>query len=169
MLGPSCVIGGLLGRIFAYLLPSQFLEMLLSCDGLPPDDLQRRAFAARCSIVGASCFSAAVCRACAMAITVFEALMLPNSVLPLCCSALSAIWMANLVSLPFFDACLATEDLAGIPAITYSWKALEPVLKVMDPIEVRHCVPQILTVKHLQKLVPWCFRGPKTSHLYNIR
>ena len=39
---------------------------------MPPTEADRGAFMARCAIVGASAFCAAVCRAFAMAITVFE-------------------------------------------------------------------------------------------------
>lgn len=38
-----------------------------------------------------------------------QVLALPNSVLPLSSSALAAIFVANRVSLPFFDANLATR------------------------------------------------------------
>ncbi|CAE7243036.1 unnamed protein product [Symbiodinium sp. CCMP2592] len=150
VVAPTMIIGGLLGRVYAHvLLPDWFIDLLLSKDGLPPSELQRGAFMARCGIVGASAFCAAVCRAFAMAITVFEVLALPNSVLPLCSSALTAIFVANKVSLPFFDANLATRNLGGIPAITFTDKAIEPVMKVMTVADMSECLPQMLTLRHL--------------------
>ncbi|CAE7264210.1 PSL4 [Symbiodinium sp. KB8] len=150
VVAPTMIIGGLLGRVYAHvLLPDWFVDLLLSKDGLPPSELQRGAFMARCGIVGASAFCAAVCRAFAMAITVFEVLALPNSVLPLCSSALTAIFVANKVSLPFFDANLATRNLGGIPAITFTDKAIEPVMKVMTVADMSECLPQMLTLRHL--------------------
>ncbi|CAK9012323.1 Chloride channel protein 1 (ClC-1) (Chloride channel protein [Durusdinium trenchii] len=154
IVAPSLVIGGLLGRIYAHvLLPEWFLDMLLATDNATPSELQKGAFMARCAIFGASAFCCAVCRAVGMAIAVFEVLLLPNSVLPLSCSALVAVFVANQISLSFFDATLADENLAGIPAISFSDKALDPIMKVMEEIDLKHCLPQVLTLQHLLKEV----------------
>ncbi|CAE7949979.1 PSL4, partial [Symbiodinium sp. KB8] len=122
-------------------------------NGVPPTELEKGAFMARCGIVGASAFCAAACRAFAMAITVFEVLALPNSVLPLCSSALAAIFVANKVSLPFFDANLASRNLGGIPAITFTDKALEPVMKVMNVVEMGECLPQVISLRHMLQVL----------------
>ena len=58
------------------------------------------------------------------------------------------------VSLPFFDANLAvrafflsakmlgeTRNLGGIPAITFTDKAIEPVMKVMHVVDLSECTP----------------------------
>eukprot|EP00913_Durusdinium_trenchii_P019231 g18073.t1 len=141
VVAPTMIIGGLLGRVFGHvLLPDWLVEMLLTKEGQPPTGMQKGAFMARCAIVGASAFCAAVCRAFAMAITVFEVLALPNSVLPLCSSALAAIFVANKVSLPFFDANLATRNLGGIPAITFTDATIEPVMKVMRVVIVANMI-----------------------------
>eukprot|EP00434_Breviolum_minutum_P030250 symbB.v1.2.026756.t1/scaffold2700.1/size72752/1 len=154
VVAPTMIIGGLLGRVFGHtLLPEWFVEMILTKNGLPPTEDQKGAFFARCAIVGASAFCAAVTRAFAMAITVFEVLALPNSVLPLCSSALAAIFVANKVSLPFFDANLATRNLGGIPAITFTDKAIEPVMKVMHVVDLSECLPQVVTLRHLLHVV----------------
>eukprot|EP00435_Cladocopium_sp_Y103_P069750 s562_g33.t2 len=154
VVAPAMIIGGLLGRVFGHvLLPDWFVSMILTKDGQLPTEEQKGAFFARCAIVGASAFCAAVTRAFAMAITVFEVLALPNSVLPLCSSALAAIFVANKVSLPFFDANLATRNLGGIPAITFTDKAIEPVMKVMHVVDLSECLPQIITLRHLLHVV----------------
>ncbi|CAK9020545.1 Chloride channel protein 1 (ClC-1) (Chloride channel protein [Durusdinium trenchii] len=154
VVAPTMIIGGLLGRVFGHvLLPDWLVEMLLTKEGQPPTGMQKGAFMARCAIVGASAFCAAVCRAFAMAITVFEVLALPNSVLPLCSSALAAIFVANKVSLPFFDANLATRNLGGIPAITFTDKAIEPVMKVMRVVDLSECLPQVVTLRHLLHVI----------------
>ncbi|CAJ1454519.1 unnamed protein product [Effrenium voratum] len=154
VVAPTMIIGGLLGRVYGHLLlPDWLVDMLLTKDGVPPTDLQKGAFMARCAIVGASAFCAAVCRAFAMAITVFEVLALPNSVLPLCSSALAAIFVANKVALPFFDANLATRGLGGIPAITFTDKAIEPVMKVMQIPDLSECLPQVTTLRHILHVV----------------
>ncbi|CAJ1412268.1 unnamed protein product [Effrenium voratum] len=128
VVAPAMVIGGLLGRVYGHIL-------------IPEWVVAKGAFFARCAIIGASAFCAAVCRAFAMAITVFEVLALPNSVLPLCSSTLAAIFVANRISLPFFDANLATRNLGGIPAITFSDKAIEPVMKVMEVADMGEVLP----------------------------
>ncbi|CAJ1436063.1 unnamed protein product [Effrenium voratum] len=143
VVAPSLVIGGLLGRLFAQLLPDSLVEFLLYT-GTPVTDLQRGAFLARLAMVGAGAFSAAVCRALALAVVVFETLALPNSVLPLICSALTAIFVANRVALSFFDASL-WPSLSSIPAITYSYKSLVPAVKVMRVLRPIECLPQMAT------------------------
>lgn len=150
VVAPTMIIGGLLGRVWGHvILPAWLVDMLLSKNGMPPTEADRGAFMARCAIVGASAFCAAVCRAFAMAITVFEVLALPNSVLPLTTSALASIFVANRVSLPFFDANLATRNLGGIPAITFSDSAIEPVMKVMKVADLSLCLPRQITLRQL--------------------
>lgn len=150
VVAPTMIIGGFLGRVWGHvILPDWLVEMLLSKNGAPPTDADRGAFMARCAIVGASAFCAAVCRAFAMAITVFEVLALPNSVLPLSSSALAAIFVANRVSLPFFDANLATRNLGGIPAITFADSAIEPVMKIMKVADMSLCLPRQITLRQL--------------------
>jgi len=150
VVAPAMVIGGLLGRVYGHILiPEWVVEVLLSKNGQPASDEAKGAFFARCAIIGASAFCAAVCRAFAMAITVFEVLALPNSVLPLCSSTLAAIFVANRISLPFFDANLATRNLGGIPAITFSDKAIEPVMKVMEVADMGEVLPTRVTLRIL--------------------
>merc|ERR1719512_654741 len=120
------------------LIPESVQDLLVSNpNGGPVTDEIRGAFAARFAIVGAAAFCAAVCRAFAMAITVFEVLALPNAVLPLCSSTLMAIFVANKVELPFFDKNLAGRGLGGIPALTgTSPHADAPAFTLMDRIDV---------------------------------
>ena len=72
VVAPTMIIGGLLGRVWGhFILPEWLVDMLISHDGVVTA-ADRGGFQARCAIVGASAFCAAVCRAFAMAITVFE-------------------------------------------------------------------------------------------------
>lgn len=155
VVAPTIVLGALLGRIYASLLPEWFLDLLLTDTTSSAVTTEAKgALLARFAIIGASAFTAGVCRTFAMAITVFELLTLPNSILPLCASALVAIFVANRVSLPFFDSTLAAENLGGIPALGFSTEALWPVMKVMEPIQLEtDALPQVLTLRHLLKLV----------------
>eukprot|EP00434_Breviolum_minutum_P039444 symbB.v1.2.035030.t1/scaffold4634.1/size37086/2 len=146
IVAPIIILGALVGRIYVQLLPEWWLDVLIS------GSQNRGALMARFAIIGASAFGAAVCRTFALAITVFELLTLPNSILPLCASALVAIFVADQISLPFFDATLAAEELGGIPAMATD-EALWPVMKVMERMELDAALPQVVTLRHLLKQV----------------
>eukprot|EP00930_Biecheleria_cincta_P021328 TRINITY_DN15838_c0_g2_i1.p1 TRINITY_DN15838_c0_g2~~TRINITY_DN15838_c0_g2_i1.p1 ORF type:complete len:727 (+),score=133.56 TRINITY_DN15838_c0_g2_i1:185-2365(+) len=154
MVLPTMIIGGLLARTIVHnLVPLWFIDMLTTTGGQPMTDLQHGAFLARCAIVGACTFCAGVSRAFAMAITVFEVLALPNSVLPLCSSTLVAIFVANRVSLPFFDQNLANRNLGGIPGITFSEKGAEPAMGFMTRVNLEHCLAQVCTLREILHLL----------------
>lgn len=137
VVAPTMIIGGLIGRVFVMLLPVAIVDMIAApADGTPVDDDIRGAFYARFAIVGAAAFCAAVCRAFAMAITVFEVLALKNSILPLSSATLMAIFVANRISLPFFDMNLKGRGLGGIPALTHTSRATLPVFDIMRRVDV---------------------------------
>jgi len=137
VVAPTMIIGGLIGRMFGSLLPDVLVDFILANpDGSPITDEVRGAYMARFAIIGASAFCAAVTRAFAMAITVFEVISLPNDVLPLCSASIAAIFVANKVELPFFDRNLASRGLGGIPALTFTDHADAPAFSIMRQIDV---------------------------------
>mmetsp|Transcript_68178 Transcript_68178/g.197444 ORF Transcript_68178/g.197444 Transcript_68178/m.197444 type:complete len:779 (-) Transcript_68178:239-2575(-) len=137
VVAPTMIIGGFIGRCYAHFLPDFIADfMLQNEDGSPVTDEVKGAFYARFAILGAAAFCAAVCRAFAMAISVFEVLALPNSVLPLCSCTITAIFVANKVELPFFDKNLAGRGLGGIPALTFTDHADAPAFSIMRKIDV---------------------------------
>lgn len=150
VVAPTMIIGALLGRCFVMLVPVEMLDFLLGENAADPT--ARSALMARFAIVGASAFCAAVCRTFAMAITVFEVLALPNAVVPMCSATLAAIFVANRVSLPFFDANLSARGLGGISALTSSNHALKPAsLKMRRFKSMAECLLQKTTPSELKE------------------
>lgn len=133
IVAPTMIIGGLLGRCYAYfLLPDWLVDLLLDPgNGSPVTAEDRGAFIARLSIVGAAAFCSSVARAFAMAITVFEVLALPNSVIPLSIASLTSIFVANRINVGFFDQILINKDLLGVSAIGGSNGTSTPAYRVM--------------------------------------
>jgi len=151
---PTMIIGGLLGRAFFMLIPTVITDFLLeNADGSAVTDDQRGAFMARFAIIGACAFASGVTRTFAMTITIFEALALPGAEMQLSVSTLLSIWVANNVSLPFFDMNLVGRGLLGIPAITSSRRRLRPVFTIMRRIAPGHCAPVKTTVRQLRSLL----------------
>lgn len=158
VVAPTMIIGGLLGRVFGMCLPEAIIKLVVV---IPPDmDDTPEAwnellgpFMARLAIVGAAAFCAGVCRAFAMAITVFEVLCLPGSVLPLCSASLASITVANRIALPYFDTNLMGRGLGGISALTHTKKATEPAFTVMKRIGMDDCLQESMTVAAVQKLM----------------
>ncbi|CAE8666954.1 unnamed protein product [Polarella glacialis] len=110
----------------------------------------RGALMARFAIIGAAAFSSGVSRAFAMAISVFEVLALPNAVLPLCSATLASIYVANKVSLPFFDQNLVGRGWGGIPNITFSDRGSQPALSVMHHLDnATECLSQLTTLREV--------------------
>mmetsp|Transcript_68179 Transcript_68179/g.197456 ORF Transcript_68179/g.197456 Transcript_68179/m.197456 type:complete len:779 (-) Transcript_68179:239-2575(-) len=137
VVAPTMIIGALIGRCYAHFLPDFVADFMLQPeDGSVVTADVKGAFYARFAILGAAAFCAAVCRAFAMAISVFEVLALPNSVLPLCSTTITAIFVANKVELPFFDKNLAGRGLGGIPALTFTDHADAPAFSIMRKIDV---------------------------------
>jgi len=154
MVLPTMIIGGLFARAFVEcVVPEWMVVLLTTTGGVAMSEHERGAFFARCAIVGACTFCSGVSRAFAMAITVFEVLALPNAVIPLVSSTLVAIFVANRVSLPFFDQNLANRNLGGIPGITFSDKATEPVMGFMTHVNLEHCLPHVITLREIMHLL----------------
>eukprot|EP00418_Pyrodinium_bahamense_P001159 CAMPEP_0179021976 /NCGR_PEP_ID=MMETSP0796-20121207/6169_1 /TAXON_ID=73915 /ORGANISM="Pyrodinium bahamense, Strain pbaha01" /LENGTH=768 /DNA_ID=CAMNT_0020717827 /DNA_START=12 /DNA_END=2318 /DNA_ORIENTATION=+ len=153
VVAPTMIIGGLLGRCVGMALPHHFVHRLLQTpDGEVSEDAYG-AFMARLAIVGAAAFCAAVCRAFAMAITVFEVLALPNAILPLCSASLAAIFVANRIALPYFDTNLVGRGLGGISALTHTKKAMDPAFNIMRRIDTRiDCIEERTTVAQLRRM-----------------
>mmetsp|Transcript_11853 Transcript_11853/g.26964 ORF Transcript_11853/g.26964 Transcript_11853/m.26964 type:complete len:886 (+) Transcript_11853:70-2727(+) len=151
---PTMIIGGLLGRAFFMLIPTAITDFLLeNADGSAVTEDQRGAFMARFAIIGACAFASGVTRTFAMTITIFEALALPGAEMQLSVSTLLSIWVANNVSLPFFDMNLVGKGLIGIPAITSSRRRLRPVFTIMRRIAPGHCARVETTIRQLRALV----------------
>merc|ERR1740130_2121278 len=138
---PCMIIGAMIGRLFISCFPVEWRDaMIVSANGGIVTDEDRGAFVARFAIVGASAFSSGVTRTFAMAITIFEVLSLPNIELPLAFATLVSIFVANQVSLPFFDCNLVARGLAGISVISSTVRRLEPVSSVMHRIQLSECL-----------------------------
>lgn len=155
MVAPVMIIGGLLGRTYGMLLPIPLLNFLLSTPGneAAVTDDDRAALIARLAIVGAAAHATAVSRAFAMAITVYEVLTLPESILPLCVSCLAAIFVANKVSLPFFDMNLTGRGLGGITALSQTDHANKSATCIMRAIDsdadALHAVVSVQEIRDL--------------------
>lgn len=154
VVAPAMIIGGLLGRCLGMAMPMWLVEKLLLMPGqehITEDDYG--AFMARLAIIGAASFCAAVCRAFAMAITVFEVLALPNALLPLCSSSLASMFVANKIALPYFDTNLVGRGLGGISAITHTKKAQDAIFTVMRRVDTRvDCIEEKSTVGQLRRM-----------------
>jgi len=158
MVAPTMIIGGLIGRCFYHALPETLSHALMapSEGGLVSTDIIG-AFAARFAIVGGAAFCSAVSRAFAMAITVFEVLALPNTVLPLSCASLAAIFVANEICPSFFDSILLFKGLSGVPALTSTRRAMLPVARVMRRLDVHsECLTHRTTLNDVQKVLEKC-------------
>lgn len=155
IVAPTMIIGAMLGRCYGMLLPENLRDVLLTDQwGVSASEDVVGAFYARFAILGASAFCAAVCRAYAMAITVFEVLCLKQTELPLAASTLAAIFVANQVSYPFFDERLAARGLAGIPNITSGDNGLRPIFDIMHKISKKtECLAHKTTTGEIRTLL----------------
>jgi H+/Cl- antiporter ClcA len=156
MVAPVMIIGGLLGRCYGLMMPDALLDFLLSVPGQTTEitQAQRGALLARFAIVGAAAHATAVSRAFAMAITVYEVLTLPSSVLPLCTSCLAAIFVANKVSLPFFDMNLTGRGLGGISALTHTDHASKSATCIMRHLDAASdCLHERSTVGEIRDIL----------------
>jgi CBS domain-containing protein len=155
VVAPVMIIGALIGRIYGMLLPEFIKDFLLSTpDSTYVITAQDRAdLVARFAIVGAAAHATAVTRAFAMAITIYEVLTLPSSLLPLCSSCLAAIFVANKVSLPFFDMNLTGRGLGGISALTHTEYANKTAVGVMRDLhsdaDVLHETATLMEIRAL--------------------
>merc|ERR1719460_1594465 len=113
------------------------------------------AFAARFAIVGAGAFCAAVTGCYSMAITVFEVLALPNSVLPLACASLVAIQISSDMGHGFFDQCLIDNGWHGISAMASRKFSQAPASKVMRPyVDFRsECCPRFASLCEIKRFL----------------
>lgn len=153
VVAPSMIIGGLLGRTVAVCLPEVFIDFVLTPLGGVSEvtDDMRGAFMARIAIICAAAFCSGVCRAFAMAITVFEVLALPSALLPLCVSSLVAMFVADKIALPYFDTNLVGRGLGGISALTHGTRAQEPAFDRMRRLHLKqNCVEQHMTLARLR-------------------
>mmetsp|Transcript_43617 Transcript_43617/g.79492 ORF Transcript_43617/g.79492 Transcript_43617/m.79492 type:complete len:813 (+) Transcript_43617:76-2514(+) len=154
VVAPTMIIGALIGRVYVGFFPDWMRDAMLK---VTPDtvvtDHMRGSFDARFAIVGAAAFCAGVTRAFAMAITVFEVLALPNSVIPLSCSSLVSIFCANFISHGFFDQLLLNKNFAGVTAISSLKKAGLPASRLMRPIDAyAECMPQVASISCVQRI-----------------
>lgn len=156
VVAPTMIIGALIGHCFAMLIPPWLQDgLLMAATGSQTiTETDRGAFMARCAIVGAAAFCSAVCRAFAMAITVFEVLSLASALLPVSIASLTAIFVANAISLPFFDTNLKGRGLGGISDLTHTKKAMEPAFTVMRRMDVlAECLEQRTTIGTMRTIL----------------
>lgn len=140
VVAPVMIIGGLFARCIVEMIPDSFMNLLLitpGSGGVPAMD--RGALAARFAIIGAGAFSSAVCRAFAMAITIFEVLALPNLIIPLATASLAAMFVADKFARPYFDTNLIGRGLKGISDLTHGKEAFKPAFAVMRRLNMTKC------------------------------
>jgi H+/Cl- antiporter ClcA len=111
VVAPTIAFGSALGRLFGMLVPD-FLRQVIDPNG------DFSAYEARFAIVGSSAFSAAVCHAMAMVVTVFELLAIPRIVIPLTFATYLSVRLATFFSGSFFDVILVLKKLPGLPSLT---------------------------------------------------
>lgn len=122
---------------------------------------------ARFAIVGAAAHATAVTRAFAMAITVYEVLTLPSTLLPLCSSCLAAIFVANKIALPFFDMNLTGRGLGGITALTQD-RANKSVTCIMNHLDGGDdCLHEHSSIEEIKGILKATEKEGKT-HSYAI-
>jgi len=154
VVAPSMIMGGLLAHCMASVVPRDYWDMFLTMDDGPVTDQVYSAFLARSAIVGACAFSVGVCRTFAMAITVFELLAIPDSVVSLSCACLVSIGVANRVALPFFDRNLVSKGITGVPALTSTDHSLTAVATLMHRIDLeKDCLQVHATYEQVTTIV----------------
>lgn len=156
VVAPTMIIGALLGRVVGFLLPAALIDFVLT----PVDpsasvtDEMRHEYLARLAIVGAAAFCSSVTRAFAMAITIFEVLALPNSVISLSSASLTAIFVANQIVPGFFDQILLNKGYAGVPALTSIKLGMMPISKVMRPLDTHsECLSNPASLTDIHRLL----------------
>jgi len=154
VVAPTLVIGALVGRVFTASLPITVFEFALgSSEGAGIDPGELDGFAARIAIIGAAAFGAAVFRTFAIAITMFEVLAMPKSVLQLSSASLTAMFVANKIALPFFDMQLVRRGLEGI-ALSSTSLAFKPVFSVMRRLDVpAECLSPKTSVERMRHML----------------
>jgi len=139
------------------LVPDCVLDVILPQETGSPGEPSRAemhgALLARFAVVGAASFCAGVCRAFAMAISVFEVLELSGSVLPLSCASLAAMLVADRIARPYFDTNLMGRGLGGITALTQTRKAMEPAFTIMRRVGLSECLREDMTVAEIERLL----------------
>eukprot|EP00435_Cladocopium_sp_Y103_P003729 s3729_g1.t1 len=145
VVAPALVLGALLMRCFTSLVPERCFVPLLGTDS--PSELG--AFEARLAILGASAFGCGVVRAYGIAITVFEVLSLNEMVVPLSLSSLTAVVVADFVSLPFFDTALVRRGWHGVSKLTCTDHGEEPAFMVMQPYSDFPSVPELARLEDI--------------------
>lgn len=145
VVAPALVLGALLMRCFTSLVPERCFVPFLGTDS--PSELD--AFEARLAILGASAFGCGVVRAYGIAITVFEVLSLNEMVVPLSLSSLTAVVVADFISLPFFDTALVRRGWHGVSKLTCTDHGEEPAFMVMQPYSDFPSVPELARLEDL--------------------
>jgi len=155
VVAPTMIIGGLLGRSVGMCIPDFVLDTILpQGTGAPGERAELHgAFLARFAVIGAASFCSGVCRAFAMAISVFEVLDLNGSILPLSCATLAAMLVADRLARPFFDTNLMGRGLGGITELTQTRKAMEPAFTVMRRVGLGDCLRENMTVAEIERVL----------------
>lgn len=108
---PAFVLGAIFGR-----LVGNTLEALCDLGHYCGEDFKAQC-APRLAMIGASAFVAGSMQSFAQVIIVFELTCLPDMLLPLCTSALTAIFTAQRFSKSFFDSVIELKKLPYLPSL----------------------------------------------------
>jgi len=114
---PSLVLGAVAGRAYA--------QLLWAGGVAHPQD------AASLAIIGASAFTASVCRTYSIVIVVFELLAVPSMILPLSLATLLSMAVAEAVSPSIFDSISGFKGLPNLVMRTDQWsgKTVEALMQ----------------------------------------
>ncbi|CAJ1420636.1 unnamed protein product [Effrenium voratum] len=154
VVAPSLMIGGLLGRVIASLLPP-FCWRILA-----PNGSNEGEYIARLAIVGATCFCGAVCRVNSVVVTVFELIAVPRLILPLTLATIVSNFWANRVGPSIFDSILLMKKIPAMPTLRASARALQPVKMILNPGLLGLCLPRLAQNHDFVRL-----RSRQTEHL----
>jgi len=130
---PAFVLGAIIGRAAGWLLKPVCTLSLM--EGICSEPLQDE-FLGRFALIGASAFVAGSMQSFAQVIVVFERTCLPEMLIPLCASALAAIFIAQCLSKNFFDSVIEMKKLPHLPALGQGREALnaEGIMRREIPI-----------------------------------
>lgn len=155
IVAPTMIIGALIGHTYVALLPEGFKNFLMDTGtGIAFTDGEKGAFAARFAIVGAAAFSAAVSSTFSVAITVFEVIALPNTLLGLSSATLVAVFVGKEISVGFFDQILLNKGLKGVPRISDSEFSRRPASTAMRRLDLHSdCLSHRASLSDMQRLL----------------
>lgn len=121
---PSHVLGAMLGRVCAHLVQS-IVGILFG------DVAYAASLHSHFALIGATAFTAAVCRSFSVVIAVYELTSDPTTMLPTAVASLISIYISNQCSPSFFAAAARNKSLPFIPQPRTLVDGCEPVSSIM--------------------------------------